>query len=87
MKTISLTEAKRQLPELLQSSEPVTVTRRGEPIGTLSAHITVRSANSRATHRKAARGLLAISARAPVTDREADTGTAELRRMRDRGEY
>lgn len=87
MKTVSLTEAKRTLPELLQAGEPVTVTRRGEPIGTLNVRFVVRTGAGMVAGRKAARELLAMAKRAPITANAADTGTAELRRMRDRGEF
>lgn len=86
MKTISITEAKRRLPELLQSAEPVTVTRHGDPIGTVKVRAVMRrevSAEQRAI--AAARLIKRAEATASVAD-EDQGGVADLRRMRQRGD-
>lgn len=39
MGTVSITKAKAKLAELLASDKPVTVTRRGKPLGVIAGHL------------------------------------------------
>jgi antitoxin (DNA-binding transcriptional repressor) of toxin-antitoxin stability system len=86
MKTLSITDAKHRLAELLQSAEPVVVTRRGNPIGTLNLRALWRNETTTRRHRLACRRLIALAESAPIVDDPEQGITSELRRLRDSGE-
>ena len=86
MKTLTITVAKKQLPELLQSQEPVTITRRGELLGVLSIRFTVKPAATSQRIRLAARRARKLAAKTPTVNNPEQGITAQIRRWRDSGE-
>ena len=61
MKTVSITQARRQLGELVRTPETVEVTSRGVPVGTL--HIHAEPTYDRDKALEAARGLRQLGAK------------------------
>ena len=85
MKTVTLTEARRQLGELVNSAEPVEITRRGERIGTLRGEAEAPVDREKAM--AAARGIRALSERLAAKRKPSKKhgATQAVRDLRDRG--
>jgi hypothetical protein len=78
MKTVSLAEAKRKLPE--------TVARRDEPIGSLKVRAVMRAPVTEQGHHDACRALIQMAKKTRTVKTKAKGITAEVRRLRDLGE-
>ena len=86
MKTLTLTQARRQLGELVRSHETVEVTHRGEAIGTLrgGAGAQGEAPCDRDRAMAAARRLREIGLKYKPSKKHG--GTRALRQLRDHGE-
>lgn len=85
MKTVSITEARRRLGELMKAAEPVEVTRRGEPLGTLRP--SVRQPYDREKAMAAASDIRVLGERLAAKHKPSQKhgATAAVRALRDRG--
>ena len=83
MKTLTITQARRQLGELVKSHETVEVTHRGEAIGTLRAG-TKSEPYDRDRAMAAARRIREIGLKYKPSKKHG--GTKALRQLRDHGE-
>ena len=85
MKTLTLTQARRQLGELVDAAEPVERTRRGVPIGT--PRPSVRAPYNRDAAIEAARGIRELGERLATWHKPSKKhgGTRALRELRDHG--
>ena len=83
MKTLTLTQARQQLGELMHAAEPVKLTRRGQPIGTLHVEAQAEPAHDRDRAMAAARRLREIG----MTRKPSKThgGAKAVRKLRDDG--
>ena len=84
MKTLTLTQARRQLGELVRSHETVEVTHRGEAIGTLRGGAQTEVPYDRERAIAAAQRLREIGLKYKPSKKHG--GTRALRQLRDHGE-
>jgi len=86
MKTVTITEAKKNLRGILQADEPVQVTLRGQPAGVLRVIAEPKVDRERA--REAGRRLVELSERLAAKHRPSKKhgGTQAVRDLRDHGE-
>ena len=85
MRTVTLSQARRQPAALAEGAEPVLVTRHGQAFAVLRMQ---RPAP--ATHGEQMRARLRLAALAeslPGTKEPRQSGAAELQRLRERGRY
>ena len=87
MKTVTLTQARRRLGELVQASETVRVTHRGTPIGTLRADAQAEPPYDRDREMAAAQHIRELSDRLAAERKPSKKhgATAAVRALRDHG--
>ena len=87
MKTITITQARRRLGELVQAHETVQVTHRGVPIGTLHASAQAEPPQDREREMAAAQGIRELSDRLAAKRKPSKKhgATAAVRALRDHG--
>ena len=85
MKSLTLTQARHQLGELVRAAEPVELTRRGVPIGTLRP--SVRAPYDRDAAIEAARGIRELGERLAARHKPSKKHGAikAIRDLRDNG--
>ncbi len=82
MKTVTITQAKRGLSDLLAKGQAVEVTSHGRTVGTLRVFAQAKVDREKA--KEAARGIREIGMKYKPSKKHG--GTAELRKIRDHGE-
>ncbi len=86
MKTVSITQARRQLGKLVRTPETVEVTHRGTPVGTLRIYAEAHYDREKAM--AAARGIRELSAKlvAKRKPSKKNGATKAVRDLRDNGD-
>ena len=86
MKSVSLTEARRSLADLVAEPQTVEVTRRGRPVGTL--RVLGQTEPDRERAMEAARGLRELAERVKATIKPSvkHGATRAVRELRDHGD-
>ena len=82
MKSVSITQAKRGLSELMTAEQTVEITNRGTPVGALRIYAEAKFDPQRA--QEAARRIRALSAKCKPSPRHG--ATQAIRDLRDNGE-
>jgi prevent-host-death family protein len=82
MKSVSITQAKRGLSELMATEQTVEITNRGTPVGALHSYAQAKFDPQRA--QDAARRIRALSAKCKPSPRHG--ATKAVRDLRDNGE-